>query len=157
MKQLSLPIVRLRPNAKPQVIRHGFPWVFANEVVMDRRTKGLSHGGLVVLEDADRRPLGLGTINPKSKIAVRMLDADIEAEIDEAWFVARLTRALEHRNCMYDEPFYRLVHAEADGMPGVIIDRFGDVAVIQPNAAWAERLFDTLVAALVQVLSLIHI
>jgi len=151
MKQLPLPIVRLRPNAKPQVIRHGFPWVFANEVVMDRRTKGLSHGGLVVLEDAERRPLGLGTINPKSKIAVRMLDADIEAEIDKAWFVARLTRALEHRNCMYDEPFYRLVHAEADGMPGVIIDRFGDVAVIQPNAAWAERLFDTLVAALVQV------
>ena len=151
MKQLPLPIVRLLPKSKPQVIRHGFPWVFANELVMDRRTKGLSHGGLVVLEDADRRPLGLGTINPKSKIAVRMLDFDVEAVLDQAWFAAKLTRALQHRAALYDAPFYRLVHAEADGLPGVIIDRFGDVAVIQPNAAYAERLLEPLVAALVEV------
>ena len=57
MKQLPLPIVRLLPRTKPQFIRHGFPWVFANELVMDRRTKGLSHGGLVVLEDAERKRL----------------------------------------------------------------------------------------------------
>lgn len=151
MKQLPLPIVRLLPKTKPQVIRHGFPWVFANELVMDRRTKGLSHGGLVVLEDADRKPLGLGTINPKSKIAVRMLDFDVDAQVDEAWFAAKLTRALAHREALYGAPYYRLVHAEADGLPGIIIDRFGDVAVIQPNAAWAERLFDALVAALIDV------
>jgi len=151
MKQLPLPVVRLLPKAKPQVIRHGFPWVFANELVMDRRTKGLSHGGLVVLEDAERRPLGLGTINPKSKIAVRMLDFDPDAQVDEAWFAAKLTRALHHREVLYSEPFYRLVHAEADGLPGVIIDRFGDVAVIQPNAAYAERMLEPLVAALVTV------
>lgn len=148
MKQLPLPIVRLRPNAKPQVLRHGFPWVFANEVVMDRRTKGLSHGGLVVLEDAERKPLGLGTINPKSKIAVRLLDRDAGANIDEAWFAARIGRALAHRDRLYAAPYYRLVHAEADGLPGVVIDRFGDVAVVQPNAAWAERQFDALCAAL---------
>ncbi|WP_281982909.1 RSP_2647 family RNA methyltransferase [Thalassorhabdomicrobium marinisediminis] len=151
MTQLPLPIVRLLPKAKPQVIRHGFPWAFANEMVMDRRTKGLSHGGLVVLEDAERKPLGLGAINPKAKIAVRMLDSDPEAQIDEVWFTARLTRALAHRAALYDAPFYRLVHAEADGLPGVIIDRFGEVAVVQPNAAWAERLFEPLVAALVAV------
>jgi len=151
MKQLPLPIVRLLPKAKPQVIRHGFPWVFANEMVMDRRTKGLSPGGLVVLEDAERKPLGLGTINPKSKIAVRMLDHDIEAQIDQTWFATRLQKALDHRARLYPEPFYRLVHAEADGLPGVVIDRFGDVAVVQPNAAWAERLFDDLCAALIEV------
>lgn len=151
MKQIPLPIVRLLPKAKPQVIRHGFPWVFVNELVMDRRTKGLSHGGLVVLEDAERRPLGLGTINPKSKIAVRMLDFDVDAQIDEAWFTAKLARALQHREAIYDAPFYRLVHAEADGLPGIIIDRFGDVAVIQPNASWAERLLEPLVAALIAV------
>ncbi|WP_296417214.1 RSP_2647 family RNA methyltransferase [Pseudooctadecabacter sp.] len=151
MKQLPLPIVRLRPNAKPQVIRHGFPWVFANEMVMDRRTKGLSHGGLVVLEDADRKPLGLGTINPKSKIAVRMLDRDTEAVVDQAWFASRIQTALDHRSRLYPDPFYRLIHAEADGLPGVVIDRFGDVAVVQPNAAWADRMFDMLSAALVEV------
>ena len=151
MKQLPLPIVRLRPNAKPQVIRHGFPWVFANEMVMDRRTKGLSHGGLVILEDADRKPLGLGTINPKSKIAVRMLDRDTEAVVDQAWFAARIQTALDHRTRLYPDPFYRLIHAEADGLPGVVIDRFGDVAVVQPNASWADRMFDMLSAALVEV------
>ena len=69
----ALPVVRLLPKAKPQVIRHGFPWVFANELVMDRRTKGVKPGGLVVVEDAERRPLGLGTFNSLSKIAVRIL------------------------------------------------------------------------------------
>ncbi len=151
MKQLPFPVVRLLPKAKPQVIRHGFPWVFANELVMDRRTKGLAPGDLVTLEDAERRPLGIGTINPLSKIAVRMLDFDTEAEVGETWFAAKLTRALQHRALLYPEPFYRLVHAEADGLPGIIIDRFGDIAVIQPNAAYAERLIEPLVAALVAV------
>lgn len=151
MTQPPFPTVRLLPKTKPQVIRHGFPWIFANELVMDRRTKSLPSGGLVLVEDAERRPLGIGTINPVSKIAVRMLDLDTAAVVDEAWFAARLARALAHRERVYDAPFYRLVHAEADGMPGVVIDRFGDTAVIQPNAAWAERLLDTLVAALVAV------
>lgn len=151
MNQLPYPVVRLLPKAKPQFIRHGFPWVFSNELVMDRRTKGVPAGGLVVLEDAERRPLGLGTMNAISKIAVRMLDFNPDAVIDEAWFVTKLTSALQHREVLYDQPFYRLVHAEADGLPGIIIDRFGDVAVIQPNAAYAEVLLEPLVAALVAV------
>jgi 23S rRNA (cytosine1962-C5)-methyltransferase len=147
----ALPVVRLLPKAKPQVIRHGFPWVFANELVMDRRTKGLNPGGLVIVEDSERRPLGLGTLNPLSKIAVRMLDFNPEAVIDQAWFEVKLVRALQHREAVYDEPVYRLVHAEADGLPGIIIDRFGDVAVIQPNAAYAELMLEPLVAALIEV------
>jgi 23S rRNA (cytosine1962-C5)-methyltransferase len=147
----ALPVVRLLPKAKPQVIRHGFPWVFVNELVMDRRTKGVTPGGLVVVEDSERRPLGLGTMNPLSKIAVRMLDFDPDAVIDQAWFKTKLARALQHRDAIYDEPVYRLVHAEADGLPGIIIDRFGDVAVIQPNAAYAEAMLEPLVAALIEV------
>lgn len=146
-----LSTVRLLPKSKPQVIRHGFPWIFANELVMDRRTKGLAPGNIVLVEDAERQPLGLGTINPKSKIAVRMLDRDGEAVIDQAWFAARLQKALSHRARLYETPFYRLIHAEADGLPGVIIDRFADVAVVQPNAAWADRLMEVLTAALVEV------
>jgi len=151
MTQLPLPIVRLLPKAKPQVIRHGFPWIFSNELVMDRRTKNVPAGSFVVVEDAERRPLGLGTMNPQSKIAVRMLDFDTEAVVDQAWFAAKLTRALQHREALYDAPFYRLVHAEADGLPGIIIDRFGDLAVIQPNAAYGEAMIEPLVAALVEV------
>jgi 23S rRNA (cytosine1962-C5)-methyltransferase len=80
-----------------------------------------------------------------------MLDRDPEAVIDAAWFEARISRALAHRERVFDQPFYRLVHAESDGLPGVVIDRFGDVAVIQPNAAWSEELLPVLAAALVKV------
>jgi 23S rRNA (cytosine1962-C5)-methyltransferase len=144
-------VVRLRPKAEARAIRHGFPWVYADELVLDRRTSGLTPGSLAVLEDAERRPLGLVTVNPASKIVARMLDRDPAAVVDQAWFAARLTRALALRSRLYPAPYYRLVHAEADGLPGVVIDRFGEVAVVQPNAAWAEALLAPLVAALVAV------
>jgi 23S rRNA (cytosine1962-C5)-methyltransferase len=142
------PVVRLKPKAEARAIRHGFPWVYADELVTDRRTQNLSPGALAVLEDGDRRALGLVTVNTRSKIIARMLDRDPEAEIDQAWFEARLTRALALRERLFDAPYYRLVHAEADGLPGVVIDRFGDVAVVQPNAAWADALIGPLADAL---------
>lgn len=145
------PVVRLKPKAEARAIRHGFPWVYADELVMDRRTQALAPGALAVLEDGDRRPLGLVTVNGKSKIICRVLDRDPEAVIDAAWFARRLTRALDMRARLFAQPFYRLVHAEADGLPGVVIDRFGDVAVVQPNAAWAEAHLEALVAALREV------
>ena len=148
MTPSSFPIVRLRPKAEARAIRHGFPWVYANELVTDRRTKALAPGTLALLEDADRNALGVVTVNPNSKIIARVLDRDPHAAIDADWLAARLTAALAHRERLYDAPFYRLVHAEADGLPGVVIDRFGDAAVIQPNAAWAEMLLEPLVAAL---------
>ena len=151
MNMPSYPTVRLTPKGDARAIRHGFPWVYANELVTDRRTRGLTAGALAVLEDANRVPLGLVTVNPASKIICRMIDRDTEAVIDTAWFAAKLTRALIHRERIYDAPFYRLVHAEADGLPGVVIDRFGDTAVIQPNAAWADALIEPLCDALVQV------
>jgi 23S rRNA (cytosine1962-C5)-methyltransferase len=80
-----------------------------------------------------------------------MLDTDPGATIDQAWFAARLSRAQQMRERLFDAPCYRLIHAEADGLPGVVIDRFGDVAVIQPNAAWAEVLIGPLAAALAEV------
>ncbi len=148
---ISRPIVRLRPKAEARAIRHGFPWVYSDELVLDRRSKALEPGTLAVLEDSERREMGLVTVNPNSRITARMLDRDPGARIDIGWFKARLSHALALRERLYDQPFYRLVHAEADGLPGVIIDRFGDVAVIQPNAAWAEGLLPALVEALVAV------
>lgn len=147
----GLPRVRLKPKAEARAIRHGFPWVYADELVADRRTMALSAGSFAVLEDGERRAMGIVTVNPKSKIIARMMDRDIEAVIDQDWIAARIARALDLRNRLYDAPFYRLVHAEVDGLPGVIIDRFGDVAVVQPNAAWAEVHFAALQAALVAV------
>ncbi|PUB19192.1 RSP_2647 family RNA methyltransferase [Yoonia sediminilitoris] len=147
----SRPTVRLIPKAEARAIRHGFPWVYANELVMDRRTRGLAPGTIATLEDANRTAMGVVAVNPASKIICRMLDQDPDAQIDQTWFEARIARALAHRDRLYPDPFYRLIHAESDGLPGVVIDRFGDVAVVQPNAAWADVLIGMLEAALVAV------
>lgn len=151
------PVIRLRPKAEVRAIRHGFPWVFADELVVDRRTKAIVPGTIATLEDAERVPLGTVTVNPNSKIIARMMDRDPEAQIDRAWIAARLERALAMRTRLFDQPFYRLVHAEADGLPGVIIDRFGDAAVIQPNAAWSEVMIDDLAAALCDVMGVTNV
>ena len=146
-----LPTVRLLPKGDARAIRHGFPWAYANELVMDRRTKKLAPGTLAVLQDAERKPLGVVGVNPLSKITCRMLDRKAGTKIDHAWFVAKFRAALAHRDRLYPDPFYRLIHAEADGLPGVIVDRFGDTAVIQPNAAWADKLLPTILDALCDV------
>ena len=147
----DLPTVRLKPKANARAVRHGFPWVYANELVTDRRTKSRDSGALAVLLDSDARPMGVVAVNPASKIICRMLDQDPTARIDEAWFEARLSCALALREKLFDAPYYRLVHAEADGLPGVVIDRYGSTCVIQPNAAWAERMLELLTRALITV------
>jgi len=149
--QPSLPVVRMKPKSNARAVRHGFPWVYDNEMVLDRRSKALAPGTLAILEDELRQPMGIVGVNPKSRIFGRVLERDVEVSIDRDWLVARLTHALALRQRLYFAPYYRLVHAEADGLPGVVIDRFGDIAVIQPNAAWADVMLDDLVAALVQV------
>jgi 23S rRNA (cytosine1962-C5)-methyltransferase len=147
----SLPTIRLNPKANARAIRHGSPWVFDNELVVDRRTKNLTPGAIARLEDAERNFLALVGVNPNSRIFARVLDRDPDMAIDEAWFAPRVKHALQHREMLYSEPFYRLIHAEADGLPGVIVDRFGDTLVIQPNAAWADTLLASLVSALKSV------
>lgn len=147
----ACPTVRLKPKAEARAIRHGFPWVYADELVTDRRTGALTPGTIATLEDAERRPLATVTVNPRSKIIARVLDRDAEARIDRNWIAARLSRALDLRERLFDAPYYRLVHAEADGLPGVIIDRFGAAAVIQPNAAWAEAMIDDIAEVLGEV------
>ncbi|MGH1465626.1 MAG: RSP_2647 family RNA methyltransferase [Cognatishimia sp.] len=153
----TLPHVRLLPKANARAVRHGFPWVYENELVTDRRTRNLTPGSLAVLVDAERRPMGLVAVNPNSKIICRMLDRNPEAVIDASWFASKIRRALDLRARLYDKPFYRLVHAEADGLPGVVIDRFGDTCVVQPNAAWADALLPALVEALHEVTGVTHV
>ncbi|WP_209832829.1 class I SAM-dependent rRNA methyltransferase [Ruegeria sp. HKCCE3926] len=145
------PRIRLKPKANARGLRHGFPWVYANDIVTDRRTRKIPAGALAVLEDDKRAPVALVAVNPASKIMCRVLDRDIDAQLDATWFESRLQRALDLRESLFDAPYYRLIHAEADGFPGVIIDRFGEACVIQPNAAWAEARLDVLTQALVKV------
>ncbi len=147
----DLPTIRLKPKAEARAIRHGFPWVYDNELVTDRRTKALAPGSVARLVDDGHQDLGLVCVNPNSRIFGRMLDRDVTAVIDGEWIAAKLVRALELRTRLYDAPCYRMVHAEGDGLPGVVIDRYGDAAVIQPNTAWADVNFGLIARVLADV------
>jgi 23S rRNA (cytosine1962-C5)-methyltransferase len=143
-----LSVLRLKPKADARRLRHGHPWAWQDELVLDRRGRALPPGSLVVLEDADRQPLGMGTVSIEAKVAFRMLDRDSEAQINQDWFAARIAAAMALRERIYSEPYYRLINAEGDALPGLIVDRFGDTLVIQPNAVWLEDRLDMLCAAL---------
>jgi len=145
------PQIRLRPNKSPKRLRHGFPWAYENELVLDRRSKNVAPGTVVDLLSSDKEFLAVCAFNPKSKIACRVLDRVQSAQIDAPWLEAKIEQALALRARFYDNDFYRLVHAEADGLPGLIIDRFGDTLVVQPNAAWIDQRLDDLLAALKKV------
>ncbi|MFT5870912.1 MAG: 23S rRNA (cytosine1962-C5)-methyltransferase [Paracoccaceae bacterium] len=141
-------VLRLKPKADARRLRHGHPWAWQDELVLDRRGRALPPGSLVVLEDADRQPLGMGTVSIEAKVAFRMLDRDPEAQINQDWFAARIAAAMALRERIYSEPYYRLINAEGDALPGLIVDRFGDTLVIQPNAVWLEDRLEMLCAAL---------
>ncbi|MEL7215459.1 MAG: RlmI/RlmK family 23S rRNA methyltransferase, partial [Pseudomonadota bacterium] len=144
------PTIRLRPKGGAR-LRTGAPWAYADELVLDRRSRNVPAGSVVTLEDAERRPIATGAFNPHSKIAFRLLSRDPEAMVTKEWLRKRLSRALKLRERLYDAPFYRLIHAEADGLPGVVIDRFGEACAIQPNAAWADVMLDALAEAVAEV------
>ncbi|MEL6217830.1 MAG: class I SAM-dependent methyltransferase [Pseudomonadota bacterium] len=139
------PTVKLRPG-KGARLAEGAPWAYRDELAMDRRTKALAPGTLARLVEGER-VYGLAAVNPESALTARFLDPDPEAEIDAAWFARRLGRALALREALFDAPYYRLVHAEGDALPGLVIDRFGDALVIQPNAAWVDRALPALLGA----------
>ncbi|MEM7060384.1 MAG: class I SAM-dependent rRNA methyltransferase [Pseudomonadota bacterium] len=143
------PIVKIRPG-KGRRFAEGAPWLFADEIAMDRRTKALEPGTLVRLIQADR-DCGIAAFNPQSRIAARVLDTDPIAKIDQHWLSERLRKAQALRQRLFEAPFYRLVHAEGDSLPGVIVDRFGDAVVLQPNAAWADRMQEALIGAISEV------
>ncbi|GEO82446.1 class I SAM-dependent rRNA methyltransferase [Pararhodospirillum oryzae] len=149
---LSLPVVHLLPGHARRV-RQGHPWVFSNEIAMDGGAKGLEPGTLVVIRDAGEEALAVATFNPHSLIAARILDRDPRAVIDEAWLAGRLARAVALRARLGNAPFDRLVHGEADGLPGLIVDRLGDVLAVQVNTAGMERLTPLLIPVLVEALA----
>src|SRR5262249_28392496 len=139
------PIVRLRSRESAR-LRLGSPWVFSNEIVMDAAAKTLEPGTEVTLAAPDGTQLGAGYFNFKSLIAVRLLARDARV-FDAAFFAQHLRAALALREELYGAPFYRLVHAEGDNLPGLVIDRFDDTLVLQVTTAGMEKLMPALLAA----------
>ncbi|HTU52612.1 MAG TPA: class I SAM-dependent rRNA methyltransferase [Acetobacteraceae bacterium] len=147
------PLIRLRPGADRR-LKAGYPWAFSNEIAMRPELRALPAGGLVRLEGDDGVRFGTCFYNPHSLIAARQLDHDPAAEIDAAWIRLRLAEAASLRARFFTTPFHRLVHAEADRLPGLVIDRFGPLAVVQANTAGMDRLLPEITAALEALLPL---
>lgn len=143
----KLEIVALLPKRDGRA-RAGHPWVFSNEINMTPALKALVPGSLVTVADSRGEAVGTYTFNPNTLIACRKLSGKPNAEINVAWLEERLRQALRRRPA---SPYYRLVHSEGDDMPGLVVDRFGDVLVGQITTAGMQLLKDDLEAALISV------
>lgn len=148
----KLPSVLLR-SGEDRRVRAGHPWAFSNEILMDAETKAIPPGSLAVLRAPSGEGLGLVTFNPHSLIAARLLTSNPEATVDALFLGRRIANAAALRDRLIGVPYYRLIHAEADGLPGAIIDRFGDALVVQLNSAGMDALAPVLLEALEAELS----
>ena len=146
-----LPVVRLKAGSRKR-FRAGCPWTYSNEIAMDAQAKQIPPGALVRLQAANGEPLGLAMFNPKTLIAARLIGRDIKAAVDAGFIAGRLEAALKLREKIYPGGCYRLIHAEADGLPGLIVDRFGGRLAVQANTAGMDRLLPEVLAALDRVL-----
>jgi 23S rRNA (cytosine1962-C5)-methyltransferase len=144
------PTLKIRPKEGRRA-RAGGPWLFSNEIVMDEAAKRLDPGAVVDAVLDDGVALGSAIFNPKTLIAARLFSRERGAALDKAFFADRFRRAAGLRDALFPAPFYRLAHAEADGLPGLIVDRYGDVFCIQQGAAGMAMATDAIVAALREV------
>ena len=132
-------------------IRAGHPWVYRSDVL---RADGGGPGDVVRVEDRRGRFLGYAFYNPRSEITLRVAERREGVAVDREWFRGRLGAALDYRRRLgIDGDAYRLLHAEADGVPGLVADRYGDYVVLQVGSAAVERRLGLVVEALGELLS----
>jgi 23S rRNA (cytosine1962-C5)-methyltransferase len=146
------PTITLLPGRQKRA-EGGHPWIYSNEIAMDAAAKTLPAGGLVTVRKADGKGLGVATFNSHPLVSARLLSRDATQKIDRTFLARTLRRALALRERLFTEPCYRLIHAEADGLPGLIVDRFGTALVCQFNTAGMALLEADVLAALDQVLA----
>ena len=146
----ALPRLVLKPG-REKSLRHRHPWVFSGAI---ERVEGEPEPGSAIAVVAhDNAPLGWAAYSPESRIRARVWSFDAAATIDEAFLLGRLEAAVRRRDGLLDARHNacRLVHSESDGLPGLVVDRYGDVAVVQILSAGAERWRNFWPEALVRV------
>ncbi|WP_254276539.1 class I SAM-dependent rRNA methyltransferase [Halomonas sp. 3H] len=150
---MTLQSLRLKKHADRR-LKAGHLWLYSNEVdTAATPLKGMAPGEQVVVEAANGKAMGVAYVNPNSLICARMVSRDPAQGLDRSLLVHRLNQALSLRQRLFDKPFYRLVHGEGDLLPGLVIDRFGDVLVVQLNTAGMQAVVAELLDALDKVLS----
>jgi 23S rRNA (cytosine1962-C5)-methyltransferase len=150
---MTLQSLRLKKHADRR-LKAGHLWLYSNEVdTAATPLKGMAPGEQLVVEAANGKAMGVAYVNPNSLICARMVSRDPAQGLDRSLLVHRLNQALALRQRLFDKPFYRLVHGEGDLLPGLVIDRFGGVLVVQLNTAGMQAVVAELLDALDKVLS----
>ncbi len=144
--------LRLRKD-EDRRLRAGHLWVYSNEIDVEATPlRDFQPGQPVAIQAGNGKTLGTGYINPHALLCARLVSRDLDHPLSPSLLVHRLNVALSLRERLYDRPFYRLVYSEGDGLPGLIVDRYGDLCVAQLTTAGMERLKDDILAALQKVL-----
>lgn len=153
---MSLSVLRLK-KGEDRRIRAGHPWIYSNEIdTVATPLKAFSAGEEVLIEAHDKSVLGVGYVNPHSLIAARLISRDRNERLNEDFFMHRLREALTFRERLFAKPYYRLVFSEADGLPGLVIDRFNQDFVMQINTAGMEQKREILIDTLRMLIPDIH-
>jgi 23S rRNA (cytosine1962-C5)-methyltransferase len=146
----ELPVLRLKRN-EDRRLHAGHLWIFSNEVdIQQSPLTKFKAGELVRVLAHNDRALGLAYVNPKSLISARLLETWKLPDV--SWLAGRIRAALRLRERLYAKPYYRLVYGESDGLPGLVVDRYGAACVVQIGTAGMERLKPQIQEALIQVL-----
>lgn len=134
-----------------RTIKAGGAWIFDNEI--DTVMGSFENGEIVVVHDFDGYPMGKGFINTNSKIRIRMLTRHVDQEIDRAFLQMRVKNAWEYRKTTVDTSSCRVIFGEADFLPGLVIDKYEDVLVVECLALGMEQFKETIVSLLKEELA----
>lgn len=143
-------IVTLK-KGEGRTIKAGGAWIFDNEI--DTITGRFKNGEVVTVHDFDGYPMGKGFINQNSKIRIRMMTRKPDQEIDEAFLKMRVKNAWEYRKTTVDTSSCRIIFGEADFLPGLVIDKYEDVLVVECLALGMEQFKETIVNFLKEILA----
>ena len=147
---MSMAVVTLK-KGEGRLLKSGGMWVFDNEIATIMGS--FLNGDIVLVHDFDGYPLGRGFINTNSKITVRLLTRDENQKIDEVFLEKRVRDAWEYRKKVTDTSSCRLIFGEADFLPGLTVDKFEDVLVVQSLALGIDRWKETIIELLKKVLA----
>lgn len=144
--------LRLNKN-QDRRLRAGHCWIYSNEVdTKATPLKEFEPGQAIDIVNHQGKWLGSGYINPNSLICARLVSRDSEHPLSASLLVHRLKIALAMRERLYPGPYYRLLFGESDGLPGLVVDRYGDQVVVQITTAGMELMKQEIVAAIEKVL-----
>ncbi|MDD5271617.1 MAG: class I SAM-dependent rRNA methyltransferase [Methylovulum sp.] len=150
---MAHPVLFLKKH-EDQRLRKGHLWVFSNEIDTQRSPlEQFAAGDLVQIQSADGKPMGTAYVNPNTLICARLLSRKANLKCGQNFFKDRLSTALALREKVFGQPYYRLVFGESDGLPGLVIDRFGPVFSVQITTAGIEQRKAALIDALVELFS----